>query len=124
MPSATITLHDKADNAIVMSLVGQTSSGALYKDASRSLSLPRTLEFSYQVGAPGTLGNDKLVVTYRNAVTDGGTPPKAAVLTAKLEVSAPRNAGVTSALIEDAICAFQDLVVDANAVVIADAMVP
>ncbi len=123
MASATITLKDKADANIVYSLVGQTANGASYKDATRALSVPRTLDFQYVLGNPGSLGNDKLVITLKNSAANADTG-LVKTLQLKIEISVPRDSAITTAMVEDIICQLQALSVDANAEIIADAMVP
>lgn len=123
MASATITVKDKADANVVFTLVGQTANGALYKDATRSLALPRTLEFQFSLGAPGSLGNDRVTVILRNSVQNSDTG-KVSTIQAKLEVSIPRDSAVTTAMVEDIICHYQALTVDTNAEILADALVP
>jgi hypothetical protein len=122
MASATITLKDKADANVVFSLVGQTADGALYRDATRSLALPRTLEFKFNLGQPGSLGNDKITVTIKNSVAD--SDGKVFTLQEKVELSIPRSTAVTTAMVEDIICHLQALSVEANAESLADALVP
>lgn len=123
MASATITVKDKADNNVVFSLVGSTANGATYKVATRELSVPKTLEFEFRIGAPGSLGNDKVIVTLKDSVLNSDTGlVKTAQL--KLEVSIPRDAAITSNVVEDLICHLQALTVDTVAETLADAMVP
>ncbi len=123
MASATIVLKDKADANITYSLVGQTANGASYKDATRALSTPRTLDFQFVLGNPGSLGNDKLIVTLKNSAANADTG-LVKTLQLKIEISIPRDSAITTAMVEDIICQLQALCVDANAEILADAMVP
>jgi len=123
MPSSSITLINKADANIVYNLVGAHAAGATFKDVDRSLALPRTLEFNYKIGQPGALGNDKLIITLKNALNDT-VLGKTVVAQASLEVSVPRAAVVTATVIEDLLCQFASLLTDANAEKINDGVVP
>jgi len=87
----------------VLVLVSQTESGCIYKDPSRALSLPYTIEFRYKIGVPTALGNDKLLISIKNAISDGVN--KTFVLTANLEVSVPRSTWVNSTAVQKVLCA-------------------
>lgn len=123
MPSATLTLHNRAGANVVYTLVGQTSNGAEYKDATRSLALPRTLSFQFILGTPGSLGNDKIVVTFRDTVQNA-TTGKVVTASAKLEMSAPRDSAMTETFLQDILCEAAHLLVDANVDLIVDGLVP
>jgi len=123
MASATITVVDKAGANVVYSLVGQTSNGALYKVATRSLNVPKTLEFQFSLGQPGSLGNDKVVVILKDSAANA-TTGLVKTLQVRMEISIPRDAAITTAMVEDNICHWQSLAADAIAEVLADAMVP
>lgn len=123
MASATIVVVNKAGENQTFSLVGQTANGALYKDATRSLAVPRTMEFKFDLGSPGSLGNDKISVIIRDSAQNE-TTGKVVTLQAKMELSVPRDAAITTAKVEDIICHWQSLAVDAIAESLADAMVP
>lgn len=123
MASATITLKNLADEDVVYSLVGVTPNGASYKDASRSLQLPRTMDFRFILGAPGSLGNDKISVTFRNSVQNS-TTQKIVTVQSKLELSVPRDSAVTATVSGDILAMFQELLTDAKCAIIAGGMVP
>lgn len=123
MASATIVVVDKAGANQTFTLVGQTANGALYKDATRSLSLPRTLEFQFVLGNPGSLGNDKIIVTIKNSVQNS-TTGKVVTLQCRMELSIPRDAAITTAMVEDMICHWQSLAIDAISENLADGIVP
>lgn len=123
MASATIVVVDKAGANQTFSLVGQTSNGALYKDATRGLSNPRTMEFQFNLGNPGSLGNDKVSVIIKDSHINE-TTGKVVTLVCRMDVSIPRDSAITSAMVEDIICHWQSLSVDATAEILADAMVP
>lgn len=123
MASATITLKDKADANVVFTLVGQTANGASYKVASRALSVPKTLDFEMKLGTPGSLGNDKIIITIKDSAANEDTG-LVKTLVAKLEVSVPRDPAITTTMVEDIFCHFVPLFVDANAEALADGLVP
>lgn len=119
MPSSTFTL-----NGVTYSLVAQTSNGAVYKNSARSLALPQTLEFQYNVGNPGAKGNDQLKVTLRNAVQNS-TTGIVSVGSLAVTISVPRDEAWESGFTE----AIEDAIVDllsntTSAAAIADAMIP
>lgn len=123
MASATLTLTDLADANVVFTLVGQTSNGASYKVATRSLQLPKTLDFQFNIGSPGSLGNDKLIVTLRDSAANA-TTGKVVTAQAKLEVSVPRDAAVTETIVQDLMAHFTSLLTDARIGNIYDGIVP
>jgi hypothetical protein len=123
MSSSSITVKTKADANVVLTLAGQTANGALYLDATRQLAVPKTLSFNYQVGAPGSRGNDKLSVTLKDSAANAITG-EVKTLQAKLEISVPRDAAITRTMVDEIICHFQALSVDAYAEAIAGALVP
>lgn len=123
MPSSTITLVDLADANVVFTLVGSTSTGALYKVADRSLSLPKSLEFQYKLGAPGSLGNDKLIVKLADSVQNADTG-KVSTASAVVEVSVPRDSAVTETVIKDLMAHITSLLTDARIENIYDGIVP
>jgi len=122
MASATITLKDKSDANIVYTLVGQTANGALYKNATRPLTTPQTLEFQFLLGSPGSLGNDKVVIILRDSNADA--TGKVVTLQNRMEMSIPRSTAISTGRIEDMFAQNQALFVDANCEALADALVP
>jgi len=123
MASATHVVHTKADADETFTLASTTSTGAIYKVASRALSVPKTLEFKFELGNPGSLGNDKLSVIFRDSAANS-TTGLVKTLQVKMEVSVPRDAAITTAMVEDNICHLANLLADAVAENIADAIVP
>lgn len=123
MASATVTLKNKADVNVVYTLVGVTDRGASYKDATRTLGLPRTLTMNTQLGAPGSLGNDRITMTLRNSVQNSGS---GLVSTGSVSVtlSVPRDSTWTETDSEDLLIQLQDLFTDANSAKIADGICP
>jgi hypothetical protein len=123
MPSATLTLVNLADANQVYSLVGSSDAGAVYKIAAQPLATPKTLSFKYQLGAPGSLGNDRMIVTLSDSRQNADT---AAVKTASviLSVSIPRDAAITNEIVVDLLCQMTSLLSDARNANIADAVVP
>jgi len=123
MASATQVVVNKAGANQTFSLVGQTATGALYKDATRSLAEPRTMEFQFNLGNPGSLGNDKISVIIKDSHANA-TTGKVVTLVCRMDISIPRDSAITTAMVEDIICHWQSLAVDANSEYLADAMVP
>jgi hypothetical protein len=123
MASASITLVNEADANVVYSLAGQSESGATFKDVTRSLALPRTLNFEYNLGAVGSKGNDKLVVTLQDAKLNE-TSGEVKSLRARLEVSVPRDDAIVQQDIVDILCQLTSLLTDARNNNIADSVVP
>lgn len=96
MASATHTLTENdTTTSIAYSLVGSNANGASYKNATRSLALPQTLDFSNSIGSPGSKGNDKLTITLKNSV-ENGTSGLVSTGSAKLIVSVPRDSAWTA----------------------------
>lgn len=123
MASDPITLLNLANDSQVYNLTGIKNSGAAYKMANQELATPRTLDFDFKIGAPGSLGNDTVVVTLRDSRQNADTG-QVKTLSAKLILSIPRDAAITNAIVVDEICQMASLLSDANAAVLADAMVP
>lgn len=123
MASSSLTVTTLADANVVFSLVGVTDQGASYKDATRTLQLPRTLDFKFILGNPGSLGNDRLQVIFRNSALNA-TTQKIVTLQAKLEVSVPRDAAITATDVGDILAHFQTLLIDAKCQNLAAGMVP
>lgn len=123
MASSSLVLVDLADANVTFTLAGQSATGALYKVATRSLALPKTMTFDFKLGSPGSLGNDKLVVTIADTVQNS-TTGKVVTASAKLEVSVPRDAAVTETVVADLLAHFTSLMTDARINNIIDGIVP
>lgn len=123
MASSSLTLNNLADVGVVFTLSGQSSDGALYKVATRSLSLPETLQFQYQLGSPGSLGNDKLIVTIADT-TQNATTAKIVTTRLRMEVSVPRDAAATATTVNDLMAILASLLSDARLQNITAAVVP
>lgn len=123
MASSSITLKDEADSNIVYSLAGQNESSALFKDATRELSLPRELKFQFKLGNPGSKGNDQIISTLTNAV-ENATTGVVSVGSIKIICSVPRDSAWTNQMTEDLFIQLQDLFADANAISLSDGLVP
>jgi hypothetical protein len=123
MASTTITLKDEADANISYDLVGQSPTGAVYRDSTRSLGLPRSLNFNFAVGAPGAKGNDRITCKLSNSVQNSET---GLVSTGSVTVvlSVPRDESWTIQMSQDMLIQLQDLFADASAITIAAAQVP
>lgn len=123
MASATIVVKNYADANVTFTAAGSTPTGAIYKDSTRALSLPRTLEFSYQIGNPGAKGNDRLTVTIKDSVQNSSTG-LVSTGSIKVEVSVPRDATWTETMTKDLMAYLQDLFVNGTIDSIADGMIP
>lgn len=113
MASSTITLVDLADADVVFTLAGQSDRGAAYKVAARALNVPKTLDFQYNLGTPGSLGNDKLFVTLRDSVQNADTG-KIVSAQARIEVSIPRDSAITPTVVSDLLAHITSLLTDAR----------
>lgn len=89
MAAASFALTNNAENAdTTYTLVGATSRGAEYKDATQELSTPRTLKFIYNIGEPGSKAHDRLsVVISKTGLDADGVSHTGSV---KVELSIPR----------------------------------
>jgi len=123
MASSSLTVTKLDDSNVVFTLVGVNSDGASYKDATRTLQLPRTLDFKMSLGTPGSLGNDRMTVTFRNSVMNA-TTQKIVTIQAKLELSVPRDSAITATDAGDILAHFQQLLVDAKCQSLAAGLVP
>lgn len=123
MASATLTLLDRAAANVVYTLVGQTATGALYKDATRTLALPRTMEFQFILGNPGSLSSDKLKVIFQDTVQNA-TSGKMYTLKDVLEITAPRDSAVTETFLQDILSQIASLLSSARIDNIIDGIVP
>lgn len=125
MPSDYFALDDHTGDLCTFTVVGTTARGASFKDTTRALALPLSLDINFIVGAPGTKANDKLVVTFRNSVINDDTA-EVSTGSAKLEVSVPRDtAAWTGDATENLLAFVSDLLSDSGRrASIADGMVP
>lgn len=123
MASSTLALPNLADASITYTLVGQSNSGALYRDATRSLALPRTLEFKYNIGIPGAKGNDKVTVILRDTVQNG-TTGLVSTSSASLTMSIARDDSWTETFSNDVLCQVAGLLSDANIAKLVDGLTP
>lgn len=123
MASSTLTLVNLADANVVYTLAGQTTEGALYKDATRVMSLPQSLSFGFQIGTPGSQGNDRMTITLRNAVRNA-TTEVVSVGTCKVEISIPRDGGWTATNGNDLLAELASLLTDANLQKIVAGVIP
>lgn len=125
MSASVILLADDAAADVTFTLVSQTANGAFYKLVSRPLSEPLSLQFQYNIGAPGSKANDKLIVTVRDTKVNATTLEKCTG-TIKVELSIPRDADALGAdFAEDLMSYIGDLLSHATwRGEIADAIVP
>jgi hypothetical protein len=122
MASSTYALLNLADETVTYTLVSQTENGAQFRDATRALALPRSLNFQYKIGNPGAKGNDKLIVTLKDTVQNA-TTGLVSTGSAKLEVSVPRDSAWTTTFSEDLMAQMANLLSDTAIGKIADAIV-
>lgn len=123
MASSTITLKDEADANIVYSLVGQTADGAVYRNAAVPLGLPQGLTFTIKLGTPGSKSNDRIDIKLHLSV-ENDTTGLVSTGTAKISLSLPRDSAWTEQMSQDIMIQLQDLFSDANAILLADGLVP
>jgi hypothetical protein len=123
MASATQTVVDLADNNVVLTLIGQTSAGAVYKLATRTLSTPFQLEYVYKIGAPGAKGNDKIIFTLRDTLNNATTGLHHTG-SVKVEVSIPRDSVYTEVKSKDLFSYAASILSDANIALLVDGITP
>lgn len=123
MAASSYTLKDIAVADVVFSLTGATANGAEYKLATRSLALPLTLGIAFNLGAPGSKGNDHLLVTFKDTVENSSTGV-ISTGSVKVDVSVPRDGGWTTTKTEDLMAYVASLLSAARIPNIADAIVP
>lgn len=96
MASASYTVKEYDDTTdIVYTLVGNTNVGAAYRDSSRSLALPRSLDISFQIGAPGAKGNDHVKTVVKDSRLNS-TTGEVSTAQVSIDVSLPRDSDVWS----------------------------
>jgi hypothetical protein len=116
MPSASFTLTEQDTvTDVVFTLAGSTSKGAIYKVTDRSLALPQTLEFTNNIGNPGSKGNDHVVVSLKNTVQNGDTG-LVSTGSLKMDLSIPRDSAWTSTDTEDLMAFLVDLLGTGSAI--------
>lgn len=124
MASGTHTLVELDDvTNVVYTLIGQTDKGSFYKNRDRSLALPQTLNFDFNIGNPGSNGNDRLKIALANSIQNSSTG-QVKTGSLKIEVSVPRDSEWTTTDTEDLLAQVVDLLTNANIAVIADGATP
>lgn len=124
MASATHVLTDFGSTNITYTLVGSSNSGAAYKNATRSLALPQSLDFAYTIGNPGSKGNDHLKITLKDVVENSDTG-LISTGSCTVDVSVPRDSAWEAEKTEDLLAQMSDLLSStASLSMIADAIVP
>jgi hypothetical protein len=121
---STIGLLTSSSTGHDYSLAGATPNGALYKDVSRALSQPRTLQFTNNVGAPGAKANDKVIVRLSDTVlnTETGIACTGSVT---LTISVPRDTAFADGSTEALLYQMADLLGQVGARgALSDALVP
>lgn len=131
MASSAILIKGSSDLADVvvaggdsLSLAFNTPKGAVYKLATRDLTTPLSMEFDFQIGAPGSKGNDRLIIRSSNSKLVTGTDVVTSCV-AKLEVSVPRIGAWTKTEVANVISYLTSSIgLQATRSAIAAAMVP
>lgn len=105
-------------------LVGSTAKGASYKDPSRSLALPLTLDVSVLSGPVGSKGNDHVKVKLASAIVGAGTSAPVVVGSVTLDISIPRDANWTDSMMLDLLANLRDYLDNGNITFLVDGIVP
>lgn len=97
MASSTLVVKDRnladvdtTSGGTSLDLVGNTATGAIYRQSAAALSTPFQVTFDYKIGEPGAMGNDKLFITVALSAANA-TTKVISTCKAKLEVSVPRD---------------------------------
>lgn len=125
MSSETHVLKEMDNTTdVTYTLAGQTDKGAQYRVSSRSLGLPQSLGFSFNIGNPGSKGNDKVTVALKNTVQNSSTGlVSTGSLTATLSI--PRDSEWTDTDSQDLIHQLKELfVTDVTVIKLGDAVTP
>jgi len=96
MPSSSIAVNDNQGTpvATTYALAGATALSALWRDTSRTLSLPRTLEMTVKPSPTGSKANDKVVIQFRDVRADSVNQLMTGLI--RVELSLPKNPSWTS----------------------------
>jgi len=125
MAALTYTLQTLADANVVLTEQGRTPTGSIFKDTLRGLSVPQTLKLDFKVGAPGALGNDKILLTLSNSVANSaGNSPTVVTGSLKMEVSIPRASVWTATFTNDLMAELVSFLTDGRIANLTDALTP
>lgn len=125
MASASYTIKEfDGTTDVVFSLVGNTNVGAEYRNATRALSLPQSMEFAIQIGAPSAKGNDHLKMTIKDTRLNS-TTGLVSTGSVTVDVSVPRDADAwTDTDSKDLLAFVRNMFTDARIVSLIDGLVP
>jgi len=101
MPSSSLSLYDNAQTpvATTYALAGATAMSALWRDTSRVLSLPNTVEMTVKQSPSGSKANDKVIIQLRDVRADSTNQLMTGLI--RIELSVPKNADWTEKATED-----------------------
>jgi len=123
LTSLSLAKPNGTDHTTFM-MVGSSNKGAMYKDATRSLALPLTLEVAVTTGNPGAKGNDHVKVKIASSVAGAGTSVPVVTGSVTLDISLPRDANWTDTHALDILSYLRDYLENANIAFLVDAIVP
>lgn len=123
MASSQITLTNEADESINYDLVGQSETSATFKDVTRELQVPRELRVSNKLAAPGSKANSKVNVKLTDVVKNASTGVTSTG-SVSVVMSIPADDAWTNQMSEDLLIQLASLLTDANAIKLADGLVP
>jgi len=113
MPLATIVLNDHDSTDITLTLIGQTAAGGEYRDVSRALAAPLSLQFNNKIGPVNSKASDKLVVSLRDVRINTETS-QAFLNQARTEITVSRDPQNPATAVEDMLAMLADLFGNAN----------
>jgi len=98
---ATLSWLEHSETAgKVCTLINTTPDGAIYRDLTRSLSLPFSVEFQYKIGAPGAKQNDHMIVLVKDSVVNS-TTGVVSTASMRMDLSIPRDTTWTTTMSEN-----------------------
>lgn len=96
MPSSSLTPYKTSAGQVTYSLIGSSPTAAKWSVSGYGLGVPRILEQTLKVGAPGAAANDHVIVRLSQS-DENSTTGKIATANVTLDVSIPRDsATITS----------------------------
>lgn len=113
MPLSSIVLDDHDSTHITLTLIGQTVSGGEYRDVTRALAAPLSLQFNYKIGPTNSKASDKLVVSLRDVRINTETS-QAFLNQVRSEVTVSRDPQNPATAVEDLLALIADLFGNAN----------
>jgi len=95
MPSSSLTPYKASATQITYGLVGSSPTGAKWLVSGYGLGVPRTLEQTLKVGAPGASGNDHVILRLSQS-DENSTTGKIATANLTLDISIPRDSATVT----------------------------